>query len=203
MRVSHEVRLLSWFRLRAFRSAVCLVLAATAACDTDDPFRPVATVPNVVTGLDLAALSTGSVAPTAIDFLSLRAVRPVVDGTGGINFQLAVDLDASNRVRLLPVLAVLSPPTASSSIGLLRAPQPFELVTRAPTGGFAADSAVTTAPGETWIVRITAGVCPFGDPYYAKLVVDDINTVTRRLFVRFLLNRNCGYRDLVEGLPRN
>lgn len=162
-----------------------------------------ATTPNVVTGTELAALSTGTAAPTALDFINLRAVRPIIDGTGGVNFQLALDLDAQNRVRLLPVLAMLNPPTASASVGLLRTTGTFEQLSRAPTGGFIADSSVTAAVGETFVVRVNVGVCAFGDPFYGKLVVDEVNPATRRLFVRYLINRNCGYRDLVEGLPRN
>jgi hypothetical protein len=30
-----------------------------------------------------------------------------------------------------------------------------------------------------------------------------VNPVTLRLTVRVLINRNCGYRDLTVGLPRN
>ncbi len=174
-----------------------------AACSDDDPFRPEATTPNVVTGLGVAALSTGAIAPTAIDFLNLRAVRPSLDGSGAVNFQLALDLDAQGQVRLLPVLAMLSPPTGSASVGLLRTDTEFDALARAPTGGFVTDSAVTAAVGETWVVRLTAGLCVYGDPLYAKFVVDGVNQTTRRLAVRFLINRNCGYRDLTEGLPRN
>jgi hypothetical protein len=180
-----------------------LGLTSMAACSDDDPFRPVATTPNVVTGLGLAALSTGVLAPTAIDFINLRAVRPTLDGAGTVNFQLALDLEADGRVRLLPVLSMLSPPTGSTSVGLVRTDATFEALARAPTSGFVTDSAVTAAVGETWVVRLSAGLCAFGDPFYAKFVVDGVNPATRRLAVRFLLNRNCGYRDLTEGLPRN
>jgi tryptophanyl-tRNA synthetase len=74
---------------------------------------------------------------------------------------------------------------------------------RAPTDGFANDSTVTVAIGETWVVRIDPQLCSFGDAFFAKLVVDDVNALTRRMAVRVLINRNCGYRDLTVGLPRN
>jgi hypothetical protein len=182
--------------------ALCALVLASA-CSDDDPFRPVATTPNVITGLSLAPLSAGTAAPTALDLINLRAVRPVIDAVGTVNFQLAFDLDPQNRVLLLPVLAMLSPPTGSASVGLLRTTGTFEQASRAPTGGFVSDSSVTAAVGETWVVRLNAGTCAFGDPFYGKLVVDEVNTGMRRLLVRFLINRNCGYRDLVEGLPRN
>jgi hypothetical protein len=180
-----------------------LALVTVSACSDDDPFRASATVPNVTTGISLASFSTGTVAPSAIDLLNLRAVRPEVTGTGQVNFQIAVDLDAGGQLRLLPVLAVLSPPGGAQSVGLVRSNASFDALTRAPSGGFVADSAVTTAVGETWVVQLQSGTCIYNDPLYGKFVVDEVNTVTRRVFVRIVLNRNCGYRDLTEGLPRN
>ena len=180
-----------------------LLVAVVSGCDQSDPFRGAATSANVVTGLSMAALSTGTAAPTALDLLSRSAVRPVVDGSGAANFQVALDVDAQGRVQLIPVLALLNPPSASVSVGLVRADASFEQLVRAPTSGFVNDSTVTASVGETWVVRLQAGLCTFGDPLYAKLVVDGVNQQTRRLAVRFLLNANCGYRDLTEGVPRN
>ena len=180
-----------------------VALVTVSACGGDDPFRPAATVPNVTTGLSLAAFSSGTVSLSAIDLLNLRVVRPEVSGSGQVNFQFAVDVDAGGQLRLLPVLAVLSPPGGGISVGLARSAASFADLARAPTGGFVADSAVTTAVGETWLLQIQSGTCFNNDPLYGKFVVDEVNNVTRRVFVRFVLNRNCGFRDLTEGLPRN
>lgn len=194
-------------RARVTRLAsVVLALAGAVlgtACDQTDPFRGVATSENVITGLGLAALSTGTVAPTALDLLSRTAVRPVVDATGTPNFQLALDLDAQGRVLLIPVIALLDTPGRPVSVGLVRSSVPFDQLGRAPTSGFVTDSTVTAQVGETWVVQLQAGICTFRDPFYAKLVVDGVNPQTKRLAVRFLLNANCGYRDLTEGVPRN
>jgi hypothetical protein len=191
--------------VRGWRRLVVVAAGAVglAACSQDDPFRPVATSPNVVTGLGLAALSTGATAPTALDLLSRQAVRPLVDGSGAPNFQVALDVDAQGRVRVIPVLALLNPPAGAVRVGLAPSNTAFEQLGRAPTGGFTADSTVTVDVGRTVVVRVQAGICPFGDPIYAKLVVDGVNVQTRRLAVRFLVNANCGYRDLTEGVPRN
>jgi hypothetical protein len=187
------------------RRVLPLVVAAIAlaACSQDDPFRPVATSENVVTTLNVAALSSGIEAPSAVDFVNLRTLRPSLDGTGSPNFQMAFDLTTDGRIRLLPVLEVLNPPSGAGTVGLVRVGTAFDDLGRAPTGGFVSDSTVTTAIGETWVVRINPGLCSFGDPFYAKLVVDAANLVTRRMTVRVLINRNCGYRDLTVGLPRN
>lgn len=188
----------SW---RAMVGVLCLM--TVSACSDDDPFRASATVPNVTTGISLASFSTGTVAPSAIDLLNLRAVRPEVTSTGQVNFQIAVDVDAGGQIRLLPVLSLLSPPGGAISVGLGRSVADFDDLARAPTGGFVADSAVTTRVGETWLVQLQSGTCVNRDPLYGKLVVDEVNTSTKRVFVRLILNRNCGYRDLTLGLPRN
>jgi hypothetical protein len=200
---------LSSFRIATVSTRVRRVLPlvvaaiALAACSQDDPFRPVATSENVITTLNVAALSSGIEAPSAVDFVNLRTLRPSLDGTGSPNFQMAFDLTTDGRIRLLPVLEVLNPPSGAGTVGLVRVGTAFDDLGRAPTGGFVSDSTVTTAIGETWVVRINPGLCSFGDPFYAKLVVDAANLVTRRMTVRVLINRNCGYRDLTVGLPRN
>lgn len=182
-----------------------LVVAATvsAACSQDDPFRPVATTESEISTFTVTALSAGVAAPSALEFVNLRTVRPSLDATGGPNFQVAFDIAPDGQIRLVPVLALVNPPGGASSVGLARTTTTFDALGQAPTGGFINDSTVTTTVGEAWVVRVDPRVCSFGDPFYAKLVVDEVNAVTRRLSIRVLINRNCGYRDLTEGLPRN
>ncbi len=180
-----------------------LALLGLVACGGDDPFRGSATVPNEVSEISMAAFSTGTVAPSALDLVSLRVVRPELQSTGTVNFQLALDVNASGTVSLLPVLALLSPPNGGTSVGLQRTAVAFDDITRAPVDGFTADSVLTTQRGEAVFFLVQAGVCTFGEPFYGKLVVEGVNTETRRLIVRILINRNCGFRDLTIGLPRN
>lgn len=183
--------------------AVLAAALIVSACSQDDPFRPSATSANVITGVSLASFSTGAVAQSAIDLINLRAVRPEVQANGLVNFQLAVDLDVSGKVNLLPVLSVLNPPGGANTVGLARSTATFEALVRAPTGGFRPDTAMLADVGETILLEVQAGTCVYGDPLYGKLVVDGVNTATRRVILRFMLNRNCGYRDLTEGIPRN
>jgi len=187
------------------RRVLPLVVAATivAACSQDDPFRPVATTDNAVSSFTVSALSAGVASPSAIEFVNLRTVRPSLDATGGPNFQLAFDLAADGRIRLVPALALVNPPSGAASVGLARTTTTFDALARAPTGGFISDSTVSTSLGEVWVIRVDPRLCSFGDPFYAKLVVDEVNMLTRRLSIRVLINRNCGYRDLTVGLPRN
>jgi hypothetical protein len=187
------------------RRVLPLMVAATvlAACSQDDPFRPVATTESAVSTFTLTAVSVGLASPSAIELVNLRAVRPSLDATGGPNFQLAFDIDPQGRLLLIPALALVNPPIGATSLGLARTGTTFDALARAPTGGFVNDSTVSTTVGEVWVVRVDPRICSFGDPFYAKLVVDDVNVLTRRLTVRLLINRNCGYRDLTVGLPRN
>lgn len=190
-------------RRAALALSAFVTVTLSAACSQSDPFRPVATDANEVTTLSLAAFSTGTIAPTAIDFVNKRAVRPELLGTGFTNFQLALDVTGDGRVALLPVLKVMTPPSGASRIQLQKSAGAFDGLERAPAGGYASDSAVVTSPGETWVFRLETTSCIYGDPYFGKLIVDGVNSSTRRIAVRFLINRNCGYRDLTEGVPRN
>ena len=41
----------------------------------------------------------------------------------------------------------------------------------------------------------------YGEPWYAKGAVGRGMASERRIVLRTLVNRNCGYRALTEGLP--
>ena len=65
------------------------------------------------------------------------------------------------------------------------------------------DSVAVLAVGDTYAFEITSAPCVYSEPYYAKLTVDSIIVSERRIVVSSLVNRNCGYRALVEGIPKN
>ncbi len=185
-------------------AGVLLASGALTACSDDDPFAPVATQPNTVRGFSVSTFTgTDGALPAAIDFLNVRTVRPEVSPLGTVNFQLAIDLDAQGRLLLQPARSVVLPPGGTSALGLLKSPSSFETVEAAPTGGFVSDTAVVAQVGEAWLIRIDGSGCPFGDPWYAKLVVDAVDAPARRVGLRVMVNRNCGFRGLTEGLPRN
>ncbi len=173
------------------------------ACSDDDPFRSPATASNLITGVSLAVFSDGAAAPAGLDLLGFRAVRPEIGANGSPNFQLAIDVDAAGTLRLHPVLTLLNPPGGATTVGLLRTESSFTELARAPNDGFADDSAQVIRAGDTFVFRYVAGTCVFGDPLYGKIELTGYDAVSRRATVRYLLNRNCGYRDLTEGLPSN
>lgn len=182
-----------------------LLIALTllvAACGGDDPFRPRASLPNAERSYALFSLTGAPGLPAAIDFLSDRVVIPEVVGQSA-NFDLAFDIDRQGRVTVLPARLVASPPNAPAQLQLQVVSGTFEALTRAPTSGYVTDSTRTLAVGQVLAIQLPTpqAVCVFQEPYYGKLVVDSIIPATRRLVIRTIINRNCGYRSLSVGLP--
>jgi hypothetical protein len=181
-----------------------LVASFTACGETPSLLAP-ASVENVDRQYGVYAL-TGSPAglPAAYQFTTESLVRPQVLGNGALNFDVAFDITADGKALILPARLVAPvPPTAVAPVGFLRFPGVYEQITIAPDKGFVDDSAATLSVGDAIYVRLTGTGCFYSDPYYGKLTVDSINVAERRLLIRTLVNRNCGYRSLVAGIPTN
>ncbi len=180
-------------------------MAGAAACgDTNAALGP-ATSDNIERVASLWTLSgTPSALPAGFRFLTELPVRPQMLPTGSLNFDLAIELAADGRVQLLPARTVVPlPPAGGSLVGMQLSSTTFDAVQRAPEEGYNADSVLVVAPRQLVLVRIDGVGCLFGDPFYAKLVVDSVFAAERRVVLRTLVNRNCGYRSLALGLPRN
>ena len=80
---------------------------------------------------------------------------------------------------------------------------PFAAITRAPDRGYARDSIVTVQAGETVLLQLYGSGCTFGEPFYAKVSIDSVIVAERRIVFTSMVNRNCGFRGLVPGLPTN
>jgi len=59
--------------------------------------------------------------------------------------------------------------------------------------------------GRTLLVDVIDPNCNqfsiLGQDIRAKLVIDSVKAAARTIYVHFLVNQNCGFRSLVEGLP--
>ncbi len=180
-----------------------------SACHTDSTFTQQATTENVSRSASVYAL-TGSAPnlPAAYDMETESYVRPVLLSDGSVNFTLAFDINAQGKVLLLPVRQVVPLPPfpvgGSVSLGLEKSATAYDLVTRAANTGYTQDSTQIASVGDTYLLKLIAAGCVYGEPYYGKLVIDSIILAERRIVVRSLTNRNCGgYRSLVAGLPKD
>jgi len=99
--------------------------------------------------------------------------------------------------------------TIPTRVGLQKVNGTFESVRSAPNSGLYDTITVQTiTPGQVVaaeIVEQTSLACVYslqGSAMYAKFVVDSINLPTRKLYVRHVLDSNCGFRGLVpDSIP--
>ncbi len=189
---------------RALSFPALIVTALAAACGGDG-LTSTASVENVTRVYSVFAVSgTSNALPSAYSYTTESLVRPQVLSSGGINFDLAFDITTDGKVRLLPAKYVVPlPPAGSPTIGLQKMTAAFAQLERAPVNGYTSDSAVTASVGETYTLELRNSGCIYGEYYYAKVSVDSIILPERRLVVRSLVNRNCGFRGLTDGIPKN
>jgi hypothetical protein len=185
------------------RVVVVAVAAAVVACG--DPTRPKATTPNVSLQYSLYSLN-GS--PAAVsNAVSFFGGPTRADAT--FQFDVAFDVDAAGRVIVYPVRSLAG--TLAGQLGTRVGLQPvtgtFESLREAPERGYDTIGVKTINPGTVIAVQLfdqTTGQCFYslgGQNTYAKFVVDSVDT-SRRLFLRTVVDLNCGYRSLVpDSIP--
>jgi len=182
-----------------------LVLGAVLAVACSDPFAlPRAQNSNVVDTVSLYALNgTPPLTPSGY-FLGRDPVPPpfpvLVQSTGPTAFDFAIDLDSAYR----PVLLSTGALRLGRSSGVQVTTLPFDSIKIAPSGGFQLDSGVVVEVGGRAIVHSRQASCTYNIPavYYAKLQILAVDSATRRIDFQILVDGNCGYRGLEEGIPR-
>jgi hypothetical protein len=141
----------------------------------------------------------------------------VTRADGNFSFDIAFDIDASNKVVVYPQRFVGVPciadalfcggTLAAKPVGLLRLTVPFDSLGRAPGAGYKFDSTFVVSPGDGLVMQVQdANDCSLfiSTVHYTKLVVDSIDAARRAVFFRTVHNPNCGYRSLVAGVvPKN
>ncbi|MBL0941034.1 MAG: hypothetical protein IBJ03_19275 [Gemmatimonadaceae bacterium] len=185
--------------------ALAITVSGLSACGNDNSLLSPATTENAVRSFSVYAVSgTSAALPASYRFTTESLERPQVLSNGAVNFDMAFDITADNRVSLIPVRAIVPlPPAGAPAVGFRTTDASFTAVERAPTTGFTIDTALVVGAGQAVIAQVQGSGCILGDALYAKLVVDSIILTERRLVVRALTNRNCGYRALTVGLPKN
>jgi len=185
--------------------ALILTAVLLAACGDSNNLLGAASFENSTRTFSVYALTgTSSALPAAYNFTTELLARPQLLSNGGVNFDVAFDITSDNKVKLLPVRAVVPlPPAGAASVGMLKSTSAYSALERAPDRGYIVDSTLVIGIGETVVLQLPASGCIYGEPYYAKLVVDSIIVAQRRIVIGSLVNRNCGFRALTVGIPKN
>ena len=189
-----------------FRLALIAMLSTVAglgACR--DPIELQATEPTVTDTLTVYALS--GTPPGYPNALSLITRTPIaVSGFGG--FDIAFDIDESNRILIHAARRVVSVGAQVPQVGLQIVPGTFESITSAPVGGYKVDSTIVASVGDVIVFEAVhntgeGDICTFAlNPnLYAKISIDSVFLATRTIVFRFGYDPNCGYRSFAPGIP--
>jgi hypothetical protein len=186
-------------------SRIVAVALAVLAVACGDPTKPKATYANAPSSYSLYAFTGAPVnAATAISFLG-GAAR----ADASFAFDVAFDLDAAGRPIVYPVRVLASALAGPvKRVGLQVVPGSFDSVREVPETGYDTLSAKTINPGDVLAVEMfDLQTCLYslgGQMLYAKLTVDSVNTTSRRLYARTVLDPNCGYRSVVpDSIPES
>ena len=186
--------------MRTIRGLSVLVPLALAAACSDSNSLGDATEVNAVDTVTLGALEGTSISTPSGYRITTGPVR--TDQT--VDFEFAYNIrqlsDGSYQRVFLPRAALGLSSTDQANPGLQRREQSFDEITSAPSNGYVVDSAVPVQEGERYLVRSRV-VCTIGVPYYGKLQILSFQDSTVTFEV--LANQNCGFKDLLPGLPEN
>lgn len=180
--------------------SILLSLALAAACsDANSLGDPTET--NVVDTVTIGALEGTPISTPSGFNITVGAIRTdqSVDFEFAYNVRRLAD-DTYQRV-LLPRAALGLSSTNSANPGLQRRDESFDGITRAPSNGYVTDSAVPIELGQRYLVRSRVVCTTLGVPLYGKIEILGFQDSTVTLKV--LANKNCGYKDLLPGLPKN
>jgi hypothetical protein len=193
---------------RPLRGALVAFAVLGVACG--DPTLAKATYASGLSTATVYAL-TGAPAlvPTAYSFLS-----GPTHATATFAFDVAFDLDASNRTVVMPVRVIAGTLAGTlKRVGLQVVSGSFESVLEVPATGYDTLHVQTLVPGAVLAVELQDATACFSSYnlsvltsqfIYAKLVVDSVDTATRRIFVRSIVDPNCGYVGVVaDSVPRH
>jgi hypothetical protein len=189
-----------------------LVAFGTTACNDPNQNNNIFAV--VADTLQVFAMSG---TPPSFPSAFLASAGAVTRADGSFNFDVAFDIDGSNKVTIFPqkligvpcVLGALNCGGAAGAkpVGLQRITVPFDSLLRAPASGYVFDSTFTLTPGQALVMQVqSSSECSlsFSTVMYSKFVIDSLDPNRRAIFFRSVHDPNCGYRNLVAGAkPKN
>lgn len=190
--------------MRSLVLYAALGVAVTTACG--DPFAiGPANFQNTVDTVSLYAVNgTTLEQPSAFLLATKQTYRLGVDQLP-YNFDFIYRIDAAAGPQLAPFYAV-APSTSTSTTGrpgYLTTDRDFDEITVAEQSGYLTDTPLALSVGQVFYFR--SGIpngCFLGIPYYAKVQVISIDPDARSVTLKMLVDNNCGYRGLGEGIPK-
>ncbi|MEO8448870.1 MAG: hypothetical protein ABI647_03710 [Gemmatimonadota bacterium] len=185
------------------KHAVAVILGfAGFALGCGDPFKlGPATITNTIDTLALFSVNgTALNKPSAYNLSVKSAVLLGIDATSTFDFLYYRDPVKGDV--FLPLAAVnKNLASATGQAGFLRATETFDNIKVAQQVGYSSTDTVKIAVGDVLYVHSSNAICVLGIPYYAKLQILSIDAVERSVVFKILINTNCGYRGLEQGLP--
>jgi hypothetical protein len=197
---SHSTPIRSRFGRALTLTGAVSVLAASTACD--DPFAPRASAAVRTDSFTVFSVTETPVnAPAAFNIVFFTTLR--LEPTYG--FDLVFDIDESGNAVIIPAPLVGGAVTFGRVVGLQKITGDYDALTRAPATGYQYESPVTLAVGEGALVELHADQCQFQTSriVYAKLQIQAVDPVLRRIAFRITYDPNCGFRSFLPGVPTN
>lgn len=190
-------------RLSALSVAAAAVALASAASSCGDPTAVDAQFETDSATVEVFALNGTS--PTLPSAIRTRSIVPVRVGND-FAFDVAFDLGPGGEVIAYTPTMVANQLAAPRRVGLLLAEGPFDAFVKAPTSGFKYDSLLTVPAGKLLLVDVIEPSCVnlsiLGPNVKSKIQVESVDLGRRSITLRILSNPNCGFLELVPGLPR-
>jgi len=180
--------------------AASLGVVTTASCD--DPFALKAES-QVVTDTMVVYAMSGT--PLGFPSALSTTFRTVVRVDPSFAFDVAFDIDAQSRVRLIPVRLVGGSATQTRQVGLQKLTVPFDQLLLAPGSGYTYDSVLVLGPGESAVIQALSERCAlFVNQFlYSKLAIDSVFTASRLIRFHLVHDPNCGFRSFAPGVPKS
>ncbi len=187
------------------RLRVAVVAFAVLAVACGDLTRPKATYANARSSYTIYGLTNApATAFTALNFLS-----GALHANASFLFDVAFDVDATGRAVIYPVRTLAGAPVGTTKrVGMQTISGTFDATRVVPQTGYDTVSVKTVSPGQVVAVELRDGTACFSYSQitsqflYAKLVVDSINTTAKKIYIRTVVDPNCGYLSVVpDSVP--
>jgi hypothetical protein len=189
---------------RLLRVAFVVFAVFSVACGYNA--LPAATYANPLGSYTLTPLTNGSpVEPDAITFL----IGPS-RANSAFTFDIALDFDANGLPVVYPVRLLAGALAGSlKRVGLQPLPGGFDTLQVVPATGYDTLDAQTLRIGEVVAVQMLDNNSCFNATLlttqlmYAKFVVDSVSVPAKRLYIRAVVDPNCGYQSVVpDSVPK-